>query len=168
MDTTHFARFYHAQYARLVSLAAQILCDDEAARDVVSDAFEYAWRHFDEFDEKTLASHLYTIVRSRCIDQLRHRDVHDSYVQFVLVANDEEDTSHYADRERRVREVHRILSEMNERTRQIFLECYVNHLHYAEVAEKMGISQVAVKKCVMQALAAFRREKHRFNIFLLF
>jgi len=167
-DTTHFANFYHAQYARLVSLAAQILSDDEAARDIVSDAFEYAWRHFDEHDEKTLASHLYTIVRSRCIDQLRHRDVHDSYVQFILVANDEEEETTISDRERRAREVHRVLAEMSDRTRQIFIECYVNHLHYAEVAEKMGISQVAVKKAVMQALAAFRREKHRFFMILLF
>jgi len=168
MDNTRFASFYHSQYARLVSLAARILCDDEAARDIVSDAFEYAWIHFDELDEKTLATHLYTIVRSRSVDQLRRRDVHDTYVEFVLTVNDEEDESQSPDRERRAREVHRVLSEMSQRTRQIFIECYVNHLHYAEVAEKLGISQVAVKKSVMQALAAFRREKHRFYSFLLF
>lgn len=168
MDSINFARFYHAQYGRLVSLAARILCDDEAARDIVSDAFEYVLQHFEEMEEKTLASHLYSIVRSRSIDQLRHRDVHESYVQFVLLANDEEEFSDSAARERRAREVHRVLMEMSERTRQIFIECYVNHLHYAEVAEKLGISQVAVKKAVMQALAAFRKEKQKFYSFLMF
>lgn len=158
MQLQLFEQFYHANYSRLLSLATRLLCDEEEARDVVSDAFEYGWSHFDKESEQVLSSHLYTLVRCRCIDLLRHRQVHETYVEFMLAINSEEEAMTHLERERRIQEVQRIMGLLTERTRKIFSECYINHKHYADVAEQMGISIVAVKKAVMQALATFRKE----------
>lgn len=158
INSTAFEAFYRSAYPRLYATAAQILGDEESARDIVSDAFEYAWNHFDQIPEDRMLPYLISHVRSRSIDHLRRQQTHDSYIEFVQTITSEIDDNESGIREARVKEVHRVLNLLTPRTRTIFIECYVKHKKYAEVADQLGISAVAVKKAIMQALDTFRRE----------
>lgn len=162
INSTVFESFYRSAYPRLYATAAQIVGDEETARDIVSDAFEYAWNHFDQIPEDHMLPYLISHVRSRSIDYLRRQQTHDSYIEFVQTITSEIDENESGIRESRAKEVHRVLNLLSPRTRTIFIECYVKRKKYAEVAEQIGISTVAVKKAIMKALDTFRREYHDF------
>lgn len=51
-DSTEFELFFKTYYFRLYSYAMHIVHDDEEAKDIVYDCFEYMWNHYDDRDVK--------------------------------------------------------------------------------------------------------------------
>ena len=160
MDKVSFEQLFRDNYGKAYYLALRILHDDEASKDVVADAFELVWRRLQDSDVDKLSSYLLTAVKNVCLDYIRKQNIRNRYVQASVQAvgklsfNPEEVDLH----EEKIQTIMRSLDELTPRTQQIVTMCYVQRKKYREVAEELGIIEIAVKKHIMQALSYMRQK----------
>lgn len=150
-----FGKFFKAQYPNLYYFALQLLKDEEASRDIVSEVFTRVWENFDSYEMQTLPAYLMKMVKSKCLDYLRHSAVQAQYADYYLHAVDECYANNEEDEER-IRLATEMLDLLPDTTRHVLEECYLNHKKYREVAEEMDVCQETVKRHIMKALKLLR------------
>lgn len=150
-----FGRIFKAHYPNLYYYALQLLKDEEISRDIVSEAFTRVWESFDSYEMQTLPAYLMKMVKSKCLDYLRHSVVHAQYADYYLHAVDECYTNNEEDEER-IRLATEMLDLLPDTTRHVLEECYLNHKKYREVAEEMDVCQETVKRHIIKALKLLR------------
>lgn len=154
-------RLYHSQ---LFFFARQYVDDDNDCDDIVSSAYEDAWRHFADIERKAAQTWLFVNVKRKCLDWLRHQQSHRFYAKLQLqLAQRTTDDNDPLETKERMEKVARLLDMLPENTRMIFTRCYVDEKKYREVAEELEISTETVKKHVVRALKILRqaREIHK-------
>ena len=93
--TLLFEDLFKQHFRQLYVHAYSWVHDEEWAKDIVHDAYCQLWENFDRYtDEPHLLSLLYTFVRSRSIDHLRHDQAQENYVQ-AQKASDEDNREEY-------------------------------------------------------------------------
>ena len=80
-DKTGIDILFKEYYPQLYYYAYHLINDIEASKDIVSDAFEFLWNNYGKVNKVTVKSYLYTYVRNKSIDYLRHQNVHQQFVQ---------------------------------------------------------------------------------------
>lgn len=159
MTEEEFDKLFRNSYARLYRLAYSLLHDQEDSRDIVSGVFA------DLLDKYKLSSditeaYLYSMVRSRYIDLLRHRKVEDEARQQMILENRIQ-TMPDVEHEEHLKEVLTYIdTELTPQTRTVLRMCYDEKRKYKEVASELGISVQAVNKHISQAL---RKLREHFN-----
>lgn len=89
-----FEIIYKTYYSRLYYYTFQFITDEENSKDIVNDVFEKIWIQRHELKLETLSSYLYTLVRNRCLDYLRHKKVEQQYADlYDLISQKEFDDS---------------------------------------------------------------------------
>lgn len=153
-----FETLYKGNYSRLIYCAYEILMDEEEAKDVVNSVFSELWKNYSSFRKDNTVSFLFTSVRHRCIDIIRHRNIVYEYEQKYLretEEGEEEKSSLYS--EENIRRMEEALDSFTPQTQAIFRKCYFENKKYQEVAQELGISSSAVHKHIVQGFAKFRR-----------
>ncbi|WP_336617012.1 RNA polymerase sigma-70 factor [Bacteroides acidifaciens] len=151
-----FDRIYDKYYPQLLYYAYGFVEDSEICRDIVSDVFGQAWENVDRLENATIGSFLYSCVRNKCIDYLRHDQAARQYAEYLQEAVEDEEGMTPEEYEERMNNVKQIISELPPRTRFVLEQCYFNNKKYREVAEILDITSSAVKKHIMKALAILR------------
>lgn len=158
-DKTAFDRMFKEWYEQMVYLAYYFVNDTEVSKDIVSDAFEYFWCHFDKIEESTAKKYLCSMVRSRCMDYLRHQSVHEDYVDFALqLSQRATDTADSSIREERLNAIHKAMEKLTPYNSHILQECYLHKKKYKEVADELHVSVAAIHKNIVKALRVLREE----------
>ena len=87
-DQAAFARLYQETSAHLYGVAARILKDGAAAEEVLQEAFVNVWHHAGSYEaaKSQPMTWLAAIVRNRCLDQLRRREL-----DTVTMTSDDDD-----------------------------------------------------------------------------
>lgn len=80
MDRQSFEKLFKDNYSKAYYLALRILHDDEASKDVVSDAFELVWKRVRYQDVDNISSYLLTTVKNVSLDYIRKQDIRSRYV----------------------------------------------------------------------------------------
>lgn len=94
MSDEDFEIIYKTCYSRLYYYTFQFITDEENSKDIVNDVFEKIWIQRHELKLETLSSYLYTLVRNRCLDYLRHKKVEQQYADlYDLISQKEFDDS---------------------------------------------------------------------------
>ena len=97
----------------------QFITDEENSKDIVNDVFEKIWIQRHELKLETLSSYLYTLVRNRCLDYLRHKKVEQQYADlYDLISQKEFDDSELY--EYRMSRIEKIIEKLGEPTKGIF------------------------------------------------
>lgn len=156
MQAVEFERFFKENYSKIYYLALSLVHDDEAARDIVSDSFEYLFTHHADLKAAEACNYLFVIVRHRCSDYFRKQVVHQRYSNFVNYTSERMDTMDFLEHEDQVERILEMMKFLTPKTRDILEAHYIKGKKYSEVAVDFGISESAVKKHVMQALKFFR------------
>jgi RNA polymerase sigma factor (sigma-70 family) len=153
-----FERFYKSNYEKFFNFALRYVDDEEVCRDIISMAFEYAWRKLsaDDFDNWTKI--LLSYIHYKCIDVLRHEIVKSQYVKAKLLMAQHEDASDWLERNERVEMVKKYLDELPPKTRLILRECMVNNRKYKEVAEELELTVHAIRKHIVKGLKILREK----------
>ena len=151
-----FDRIYDKYYPQLLYYAYGFVEDSEICRDIVSDVFGQAWENVDRLENATIGSFLYSCVRNKCIDYLRHDQAARQYAEYLQEAVEDEEGMTPEEYEERMNNVKQIILELPPRTRFVLEQCYFNNKKYREVAEILDITSSAVKKHIMKALAILR------------
>lgn len=134
-----------------------IVNDEETAKDIVSEVFTDLWEDLPERQQINLEAYLYTTVRNRSIDHLRHLTVARQYERIFLQEEQEwEETNE--EQEEKIKRIYTVMGTLTPKTRRIFEQCYFKGRKYLDVAEEMGISVAAVHKHIVKAFATLRKE----------
>ena len=82
-NSLDFELFFKIHYSRFYSYALHVIGNEEEARDIVSDYFEFIWKHRAS-NIGNWETYAYSYIRNKCIDSLRHQDVTRKYVDFYI------------------------------------------------------------------------------------
>ena len=162
-DRKEFDEIFRLYYSQLYFFARQFLMDTEDCQDIVSDAFEDVWLNFSSIRADAAKSFLYTDVRRKCIDRLRHLNTQRQYAEVCRKITECYDTDDgIREMEERERIIGQVIDDLQHpTTREIFVACYVDHKKYVSVAEEKGISVSTVKKHIVKALKAIRERNDK-------
>ncbi len=159
MQTKEFEEFFKENYSKIYYLALSLLHDDETARDIVSDSFEYLFTHNSHLQVAEACNYLFVSVRHRCADYHRKQAVHQRYSSYINYTSKKvEDAIGFWEHEEQVGQILKLMEQLSPRTHDILEAHYLKGKKYSEVAVEFGISESAVKKHVMQALKFFREK----------
>ena len=153
-----FDQLFKQYYPQLYYYAFSFVNSIETSKDIASDAFESVWQNFSQINKGTVKAYLYTFVRNRCIDYLRHQNIHEQYVELYTDITQHYVEQEYNEMDERVTSIRRAMQKLTPHTRHILEECYVQRKKYQEVADELNISTNAVKKHIIKALQVIRTE----------
>lgn len=158
MQVTDFERFFKENHSKAYYWALSLLHDEEAARDVVADSFEYLFTHYSGLGEDEARNNLFVIVRNRCADLFRKQAVHKRYSEYVAYASEKVECFNWLEHDEAVENMRHLMGELTPKTREILEAHYLKGMKYSEIADDFGISESAVKKHIMKALGFFRKK----------
>lgn len=173
-----FNDLFKIYYDSLVGFAYSYLKSEDEAKDIVQEVFLRVWNMVDELNsDKNIRSLLFTSTKNKCISVLRHRTVVQEHV------SDEASRINYQAKidllalkystinEIEFNELNRqlddIIASLPDDYRTIFQLHRKEGLSYAEISERLGISQKTVDKKITATLKIFRN-KLRDDYFIIF
>ena len=138
-------------------------CGDVAmAEDLTQDVFMKAWDKREDVNQETVKSYLYTIANNMLLNKLRHNKV---VMNFAEKNKDQKNAQspQYVLEEKEFKEgLERIIGNMPEKQREVFLMNRIDELTYKEIADRLELSVKAVEKRMHGALGYLKdRIKHK-------
>lgn len=168
-----FSTFYNLYWDSLFKYVHRILSDEDETADVVQESFVAFWERRHKLEDiDSLKAYLFVIARNKAFKQLKIKlsnlDFKEKFVAFYVDANDltvqqmeAKDLSSIIDIE---------VAKMPAKMKEIFLLSRKENLSYKEIAEKLNISDLTVKKQINNALKIIRKaldQKYNHLTFLL-
>ncbi len=136
---------------------------NEDAENIVQDVFLTLWERKEEIEISfTLTTYLFTLVKNRCLNFLRHKLIEEEYnsqmkkeLGFKLYALEVFDYSYQSEEE--LQEIiRRALDALPERCREVFIKSRIEGLKYKEISDELGISVNTVENQIVTALRKLR------------
>ena len=161
----YFSTQFHNYYRPLCLFALRLLDNADEAEDVVQDTFAALWEKRDTLHKiVSIKSYLYTAVRNNCLMKLRSKKEFEIVEELQLV--DEYTREDVIARAEVEAKLWKIIDELPERQREIFLMAKRDGMAYREIAEETGLSVKTVENHVTRALKSLRHKDP--NTFLFF
>lgn len=174
-----FEKFYVTWYSRVKHFAYEYVLSDAEAENITQDVF------LDLYQKKELlnyhlniVAYLFTSVRNRCIDYLRHKILEQEAVSDMQEAFDLklrmkfdslEDFNADLLSEDNVKEmIDKALQSLPERCREIFIKSKLEGKKHNEIAEELNISIKTIESQMTIAYKKLREELKNYFPLLLF
>ena len=157
-NQSKFDSIFSTYYVQLYYFVFHIINDMEASKDIVSDAFEHVWLNIETLEEETIKSYLYTYVKNKSIDFLRHQSIHEKCLKFYSELNLKYVETEYVELDEQMLAIRAAMTKLTPHTRHILEECFIQRKQYKEVAEELNISVSAVRKHIVKSLKVIREE----------
>lgn len=153
-DRCEIERLYKTHYAQMYRLAMMILHDDSLARDVVQDVFASVLQNT---GQTVGPGYLMSSVRNRCVNHVRDTGVRERLARLYMLDGQEYDDEDWPD-EATVEAVNSIVgTALAPQCRRVVAMRFHEGLKYAEIASRLGISEVAVYKHLRHAIETIRK-----------
>ena len=156
---TDIEQLYKDCYQRMLTVARQMLKNDDEASDTVSDVFARLADGSLMLPAERPESYLMVTVRHLCLDRIRLMTIHER-MERRLSLIDDDPTSEEKERERVAEMIDYAKRTFPKQTWRVFQLRFDEGLLYREIAERLGISEVSVYKHLAEAL---RQLKEKFN-----
>jgi RNA polymerase sigma-70 factor (ECF subfamily) len=156
MTVQEYEQLFRYNYERLYYHSLDIVHDEDVARDVVSDVYVNVWRLRETIASDTALSYLYTSVRNRSLDQLRHHSRHVPLIEEVIQELEHFSDTDWEEYETRIRALKAELDRQPERVRRVLYMRFYEQKSNQEVAEQLGITVDGVKKIIQRSFAQMR------------
>ena len=159
----------------MFAFAKNYISANEDVENIVQDVFLVLWEKKDELELScTLTTYLFTLVKNRCLNFLRHKLIEEEYnaqmkeeLGFKLYALESMEYSYHSEKE--LQEIiQRALDTLPERCREVFIKSRIEGLKYKEISEELGISVNTVENHIVTALKKLRVELKDYLPLLLF
>lgn len=154
-----FEELFRNNYAKLCLFAKHFLKDDDAAKDIVQEAFVTYWNNRNELAaaEASVNSFLYASVKNACLNKLRRQKL-----EQLFLNNQDADPSEDAAvlnamiRSEVITELHKVITTLPENCQKIFRMGYLEGLKNPQIAEELGLSINTVKTQKKRGLQLLR------------
>ena len=160
-DHDAFTEIYKRYWSVLYLHARHMLRQEDQARDVVQEVFAAMWNKHAQFELTiSLNAYLYKAVRNTILNIIRHGKVQENYLADLGDFIDQEKVQtdelvRYNDLKRLIE---REILNMPPKMREIFEMSRNEGLSHAEIGERLGISDLTVKKQVSKAVTILRKK----------
>lgn len=168
-NKSDFSRVYSIYFPKLVRFAREFVLSTEDAENIIQDIFIYLWEHQVLLDTLTnLNAFLFTLVKNKCIDQLRHRKllerkreefkiVLDKEIQLKLYALQQFDENALSNEDIEII-LNNAINSLPEKCREVFILSRMEGLKNREIAERLNISAKTVENQMTTAIRKLRVE----------
>lgn len=157
-DHKAFEMVFRNYYAPLCDYARLLIKDEDEARDIVQKLFVQIWDNPEKFEaEQSLQGLLYTSVKNRCLNWMRHEKVKRTHKNETSVASHLHvaHQSHTTDLETAIQSA---IQKLSDQTKKVFELSRLEGLKYQEIADQLGISIKTVEVHMGKALKHMRTE----------
>lgn len=160
-DMLAFDRVYELYSHKLFSFILRILKNDDEAEDIVQEVFVKIWESREKLvDYKLLNSYIFTIAYNNSIDLIRKKINNSKYLEHLKNSSIIYETpSVISDIEFNDLSslVEKLIANLPERQKEVFLLHREKGLTYPEIAEQLGISKNTVENHMVKALKYLRQ-----------
>lgn len=158
-----FSGYFHTYYRQLCLYALHFTGNAEEAEDVVQETFASLWDKREQIESiRSVKSYLYTAVRNNCLTRIRDAKPTTSLDILPDEQFAEEDQIKRAEMEARI---WKMIDELPERRREIFLMAKRDGISYKEIAEQTGLSVKTVENHVFRAMQSLRNKDFKAYLF---
>ena len=164
-DHAALKSLYEHTGPRLYGLALRVVGQREAAEDVLQEAFLTIWRSADDY-RSTLSppmAWLGLIVRSRALDCLRRLGANRGHLMqeldenlSAILASEAPDPMMQAQASEQASALHRCLSQLDHRQREVISSAYLRDLSHSELAAQLKLPLGTVKTWIRRGLEQLR------------
>ncbi|MCR5533548.1 MAG: RNA polymerase sigma-70 factor [Paludibacteraceae bacterium] len=165
LTTQAFEQLFFEYQPRLVRFAVKYL-EEEAAEDIVQNAFLKLWEKKDEIALDNVQALLFQIVRNECLNELKHRAMTSTESLDGLMEVEGSEQLYWQDfapdadavliGDELQQQIDEALTHVSEKSRVIFRMSRQQEMKPKEIAEELGITRQAVEKHINAALDALR------------
>ncbi len=167
----NFDKIYVSYYPRLIRFAREYVILEEDAENIVQDIFLFLWEKRNVLNiEVSLMSYMFSLVKHRCLDYLRHSNVVEDYkkeLNLKLLALEQLDSSISSD-ENVEEAITNAINKLPDRCREIFLKSKIEGKKYREIAWEMNLSINTIENQMSIALKKLRIELRDYLPLLIF
>ena len=154
-----FTVIYHRYKAVLFLHAYKRLQSKEEVKDIIHELFTTLWQKRAEIEiTGQLSGYLYTAVRNRVLDCIARKQSESAYVQALqqFIDNGEAVTDHRVREQQLAAVIEQEIANLPPQMRTVFELSRKAHLSHREIAERLDLSELTVKKQVNNALKILR------------
>jgi len=155
-DMLAFDQVYEIYSHKLFSFVFKILKDETDADDIVQEVFVKIWESRDKLkDHKLLNSYIFTIAYNHSISLIRKRISNKKYMDHLKnssVIQTTPTTINEIEYNELASKVEKLIANLPERQKQVYILHREKGLTYPEIAEQMGISKNTVENHMVKAL----------------
>lgn len=160
-DKSVFDFIFNYYYSGLCTYSLKYIPEKETVEDIVQDFFVTLWLKSDQtLISGSLKAYLFTSVRNRCLDYLKHNKVEKKFTLNLINSAEENEANDYNIYvETELREaIFAALEKIQPRCREIFELSRFKGLKNQEIAENLSISKRTVEIQISLALKTLRTE----------
>lgn len=170
-DEKAFESLFRSYYKSLCFFSYKMVKDTVVAEEIVQDIFYHIWEKRDILDFNTsVKSYLFKSCQNNSLKHLRHQKIVSGYEEKVKSGDTEnyDLQENYAEIGEIVGIIAQTLSQVPEKTREIFQLNRNEGLKYQEIADSLQISVKTVEAHMSSVLKIFRENLKEYLTILLF
>ena len=164
-DRESFNQVFRRYYSPMVRFCVRYVADSDLASEIVQDLFVKLWSNREKISFNTsFESYMLTSVRNSALTYINKERSHaEANLRVFSEESDNTDPSETLQSTNLEESYRKILKDMPEKRREVFLASRYDGLKYSEIAEKLGISQKTVEA---QMSAAIKQLKDGLKAYL--
>ena len=140
----------------LVVFAMRRVGRQDVAEDIVQEVFISVWESKKRWNSYAgFKAFLYESVQNGCLNHLKHEEVRRKHEEYVQRFGEDDDTEERMTQEEVYRRIYLVAKGLPEKCRQVF-ELAMEGRKNAEIAERLGISELTVKAHKQNVLRYFK------------
>lgn len=153
-DRESFNQLFRSYYKPLVRFCFRFVADDDMAAEIVQDLFVKLWAGREKLSfNSSFESYMLRSVQNAAITYINKVRSHaEANLRVVADETDVNDPSETLQSNNLEASYRKILAAMPEKRREVFLASRFEGLKYAEIAEKLGMSQKTVETHMSAAI----------------
>lgn len=150
-----------ANYQRMIfSLALKMMCDEDAAKDIVQDTFIKVWLNIGSYNaEKKLSTWIYTIASRLCLDELKKKNLaalpYDESILKTYASDD--NTTHQLENREWISIVKTLAENLSPKQKLVFTLSQLEGLASEEIEKITDLDATQVKSNLYVARQTIRK-----------
>ena len=160
-DQLAYRELYDRYKVLLYDHAYKKLGDYDEVKDILQEVFAVIWEARAKLpDTDNMAGYLYTAVRNRIFNLLKHRQVRSAHkISLQSVVSEGQYSTDHAFREKEFNQlIEQEINELPAKMREVFLLSRRKFLTHQQIADELRISETTVSKQITNALKILRKK----------